>query len=207
MVFFSFAYISLDAGTGALILFGAVQVTMFVVAMRNREYFPPAAWIGFLLAVAGLIYLVSPGVSAPSAGGATLMAIAGIAWGAYSLIGRTAPEPLSSTATSFIGAVPLVLITSAVFAGQFAVSATGLTLAVIAGAITSGLGYVTWYAALRDLSAGNAATIQLTVPLIAAIGGALFLSEAVTLRLLVSSAAILGGVALVLAQRSSGERR
>jgi drug/metabolite transporter (DMT)-like permease len=206
MVFFAFAYLSLSAGTGALILFGAVQLTMFTVALRSGEHFPPVSWAGLVLAIAGLVYLVSPGLTAPDPLGAALMIIAGIAWGAYSLVGRSATDPVEATAHNFLYAVPLVVATSLVFAGEFAVTAAGAAYAVASGAVASGVGYVIWYAALRGLTGTGAATVQLSVPVIAAIGGVILLSEAVTLRLVVASAATLGGVALVLAQRNRSRR-
>ena len=202
MVFFAFAYLTLSAGTGALILFGAVQLTMFIVALRRGEKFSPVSWAGLSLAIAGLVYLVSPGVTAPDPFGAVLMAVAGIAWGAYSLLGRSATDPTRATAWNFILSVPLVLMTSAIFIERFEVSQAGVVLAVASGALASGVGYVIWYAALRGLAATSAATVQLSVPVIAAIGGTLFLSEAVTARLVVASVATLGGVAIVLMQRS-----
>ncbi|MDX1507375.1 MAG: EamA family transporter, partial [Woeseiaceae bacterium] len=129
MVFFAFAYLTLAAGTGALILFGAVQLTMFITALRSGERFSPVSWAGLTLAIAGLVYLVSPGLAAPDPVGAMLMAIAGIAWGAYSLVGRSAPEPTRATAWNFLLSVPLVLMTSAVFIDDMDVSRTGIVLA------------------------------------------------------------------------------
>lgn len=199
---FSFAYLSLAAGTGALILFGAVQITMFSVGLRAGERFTAAAWAGLALAVAGLLYLVSPGIAAPAPQGAALMTAAGIAWGVYSLRGRGAGEPVAATAGNFLRAAPLALALSLVFAGAFQVSAAGLALAVASGAVTSGLGYVVWYAALPGLSALRAATVQLSVPPLAAVAGVLLLSEALSTRLLLSSAAILGGISLVLFSRT-----
>ncbi len=203
MAFFSFAYLSLSAGTGALILFGAVQLTMFVAALRGGEQFPLLSWTGLTLAVLGLVYLVSPGLTAPDPMGAVLMAIAGIAWGFYSLLGRNAADPLQATANNFIYSVPLVIIVSVLFMGEFHSSSWGLALAAASGAIASGLGYVIWYAALRGLAATRAATVQLSVPAIAAFGGVVLLSEQITLRLLLASAATLGGVGIVLAQRAA----
>ena len=202
MAFFSFAYLSLGAGTGALILFGAVQLTMFIVALRGGQQFPLLSWAGLTLAILGLVYLVSPGVTAPDPLGAVLMAIAGIAWGFYSLRGRGAADSLAATANNFIYSVPLVIIVSLLFMGDFNSSSSGLALAATSGAIASGLGYVIWYAALRGLTATRAATVQLSVPVIAAFGGVILLSEQITLRLLLASAATLGGVAIVLAQRA-----
>lgn len=198
VAFFSFAYLSLSAGTGALILFGAVQLTMLGVGLRSGEMFGPLAWSGFVLAVAGLVYLVSPGVTAPPPLGAALMAIAGIAWGVYSLRGRGVADPLAATARNFLRAAPLALLLSLALASRAHADAAGIALAVASGAVTSGIGYVIWYAALPGLSAMRAATVQLSVPLIAAFGGVLFLSEAISPRLAFASVAILGGIALVL---------
>lgn len=206
VAFFSFAYVTLPAGTGALILFGAVQLTMFSAGLRSGERFGAVAWGGLLLAVAGLVYLVLPGVAAPSPAGTVLMAIAGIAWGVYSLRGRGAGDPLLATAGNFARAVPLTVVLSLIFLSSAKLSTAGLALAIASGAVTSGLGYVVWYAALRRLSAMRAATVQLSVPLIAALGGVLFLSEAFTLRLGIASVAMLGGIAIVLASRSPKAR-
>ena len=203
---FSFAYLTLAAGTGALILFGAVQLTMFSVGLYAGERFTAAAWCGLALALAGLLYLVSPGIAAPPPLGAALMASAGIAWGIYSLRGRGAGDAVAATAGNFLRAAPLALTLSVVFASAFQVSATGVALAVASGAVTSGLGYVVWYTALPGLSALRAATVQLSVPPLAALGGALLLAEALSLRLLLSSAAILGGIALVLLSRGVSGR-
>jgi drug/metabolite transporter (DMT)-like permease len=202
---FSFAYLTLPAGSGALIPFGAVQLTMFAVGLRTGERFTAVAWAGFVLAVGGLLYLVFPGLAAPPLMGTLLMAAAGIAWGVYSLRGRSAGEPVAATAGNFLRAAPLALLLSLVFASQFKVSTSGVLLAVASGAVTSGLGYVLWYAALPRLSALRAATVQLSVPPLAAIGGVWWLSEALSMRLVLSSAAILGGIALVLASRARGK--
>lgn len=202
MVFFSFAYISLNAGTGALILFGAVQLTMFIVALRSGEHFAPLQWAGLALAVAGLVYLVSPGLSAPDPVGAVLMAVAGMAWGVYSLVGRGAVDPLVATTTNFLYTLPIVLVVSLVTFSGVSLSANGVVLAIASGALASGCAYVIWYAALRGLTATRAAVVQLSVPAIAAIGAALFLAEPITLRLVLASLASIGGVAIALAQRA-----
>jgi drug/metabolite transporter (DMT)-like permease len=207
MAFFSFAYLSLSAGTGALILFGAVQLTMFIFALRAGEHFTLLSWGGLGMAIVGLIYLVSPGVTAPDPYGAVLMAIAGVAWGFYSLRGRGAVDPLAASAGNFIYSVPLAAMLSLFFWRDFNASSTGLALAVASGALASGCGYVIWYAALPGLTATRAATVQLSVPVIAAFGGVLLLSEPVTLRLIVASAVTLGGVAIVLAQRAAKASR
>ncbi len=201
MALFSFAYLSLGAGTGALVLFGAVQLTMFVVALRSGEAFNAISWAGLMLAIAGLVYLVSPGITAPDPIGAMLMVVAGMAWGIYSLLGRQVADPTRATAWNFLLSVPLVVVTSLIFMDQFHATSFGLALAAASGVVASGIGYVIWYAALRGLAATSAATVQLSVPVIAAIGGVILLSEDVTLRLLIASAATLGGVAIVLMQR------
>jgi drug/metabolite transporter (DMT)-like permease len=205
---FSFAYITLPAGSGALILFGAVQLTMFTVGLAAGERFALLAWSGFVLAVGGLLYLVSPGLAAPPLLGTLLMASAGIAWGVYSLRGRGAGEPVAATAGNFMRAAPLALVVSVLsfaFAGAPHANANGIALAIASGAMTSGLGYVLWYAALPRLSSLRAATVQLSVPPLAALGGVWWLSEALSMRLVLSSGAILGGIALVLASRARGK--
>ena len=203
MIFFSIAYLSLGAGTGALILFGAVQLTMFTVALRDGEAFSLLSWAGLALAIGGLVYLVLPGVSAPDPVGALLMTLAGIAWGFYSLFGISAADPMESTAYNFIYAVPLALVTSLLFVNEFHLTWTGSALAVVSGAVASGLGYFVWYAALRGLTTIRAATVQLSVPVIAAFGGVLLLGESLTLRLIVAALATLGGVAIVLSQKAA----
>ena len=207
VAFFSFAYLSLSAGTGALILFGAVQLTMLGAGLGSGERFGPIAWLGFLLAAGGLVYLVLPGVAAPPLLGAVMMAVAGVAWGVYSLRGRGVADPLAATSRNFLRAVPLALALSVIFVARAHADATGIALAVASGALTSGLGYVVWYAALARLSAMQAATVQLSAPLLAAFGGALLLSEAITPRLAAASVAILGGIAIVLSQKSRNARR
>lgn len=201
MIFFSFAYLSLSAGTGALILFGAVQLTMFATALRSGESFSPSSWAGLVVAIAGLVYLVSPGITAPDPLGAALMAVAGIAWGTYSLLGRNVADPLQSTASNFVLSVPLALLVSIAFSKEMQITTMGVFFAIASGAVASGLGYFVWYAALRGLSAIRAATVQLSVPVIAAIGGVMLLGEAVTTRLVIASIATLGGIAIVLGNK------
>jgi drug/metabolite transporter (DMT)-like permease len=201
MAFFSFAYLSLATGTGALILFGSVQLTMFTAALQSGERFSTMSWAGLGLALFGLVYLVSPGLSAPDPKGAVLMAIAGVAWGIYSLRGRLATNALSITANSFIYSVPLVVAVSIFALRDVHASSQGIALAIASGAITSGLGYVVWFAALPGLTAARAATVQLSVPIIAAAAGVAVLSENVTVRLIVASATTLGGIWIVLSQR------
>jgi drug/metabolite transporter (DMT)-like permease len=203
MVFFSYAYLTLSAGTGALLLFGAVQLTMFAAAIRSGEHFPTLSLVGLLLAIGGLVYLVAPGVTAPDPLGALLMVIAGFAWGAYSLLGRHAGDPLGATANNFLFSIPLALLVSFMFLESVHITPLGAGLAVASGALASGLGYVIWFAALRGLTASRAATVQLSVPVIAAIGGVMLLAEPFTFRLALASVVILGGISLVLSQRSS----
>lgn len=201
MVFFSFAYLSLSAGTGALLLFGAVQLTMFASAIRHGERFSFLSWTGLFAAFSGLVYLVAPGVTAPDPIGALLMATAGVAWGTYSLIGRRSGQPLLETTANFLYSVPLTIGLSAMLIASVDISAPGVLLAVASGALTSGLGYAIWYAALPGLTAGRAATVQLCVPVIAALGGIVLLSEQITVRLVVASSLTIGGIWIVLAQR------
>ncbi|WP_321884994.1 DMT family transporter [Paraburkholderia bannensis] len=209
VAFFSFAYLSVSAATGALILFGAVQLTMFAAGLRAGEQFAPLAWLGLALALAGLLYLVSPGVTAPTPLGAALMSAAGIAWGVYSLRGRGVANPLAATAANFLRAAPMALLLSLLLSlllhDRFHVTPGGIALAVASGAVTSGIGYVIWYAALKGLSAMRAATVQLSVPPIAAFGAALLLSEDISMRLVTASVAILGGIALALARRTQNK--
>jgi len=205
---FSFAYISLSTGIGALILFAAVQITMVAVGLYHGERPQLSEWFGLIIALSGLIYLVSPGITAPSPLGSALMAMAGFSWGIYSLRGRGEGDPAGATTTNFLRAAPMALVVVLLWHSHLKVTPTGLLLAVVSGAVTSGIGYVIWYAALRGLTATRAATVQLSVPVIAAFAGVLFLSEEITLRLFLSAVAILGGVGLAVsshAERAKGE--
>lgn len=200
---FSFAYNGLGAGTGALILFGSVQATMLLFALVSGERPRASEWAGLILALAGLVYLVFPGLqSAPPLLSSALMAVAGISWGLYSLRGRGASDPLAETTKNFVLALPLALIINSLMLRQAHVSRAGVALAVLSGALASGVGYVVWYAALSGLTATRAATVQLAVPVLAAVGGVLLLSERVSLRLLLAGVVILGGVALALSSRA-----
>jgi drug/metabolite transporter (DMT)-like permease len=203
LVTFSFAYLSLSAGTGALILFGAAQLTMIGSALRSGETFTVLGQSGFILAVIGLVILVAPGITAPNPWGAALMAIAGLSWGLYSLMGRTAGDPLEVTANNFIYLLPGVILLCLGFVAERHVSWRGLVFAAVSGSAASGLGYVVWYEAQRRLSAISAATVQLSVPVLAALGGLALMTEQVTLRLVLSSCATLGGIAVVLTQRAA----
>jgi drug/metabolite transporter (DMT)-like permease len=202
---FSLAYVTLDTGTGALVLFGAVQTTMIGYGIVRGERPTAVQWLGLVLAMAGLVWLVLPGITAPSPLGVVLMGLAGMAWGVYSLRGRGERRPIAATTENFLLAVPMALASSAVAVAWFHASAAGVLLAAISGAVTSGLGYVVWYMALRKLAATPAAIVQLAVPVLAAVGGVLFLAEAPSVRLAVSGVLILGGVALALT--SGGGRR
>jgi drug/metabolite transporter (DMT)-like permease len=198
---FSFAYVSLPAATGALLLFGAVQVTMISHGLWRGERLRKQQLIGFVLAFGGLIGLLLPGLSAPPLIGAGLMVIAGISWGIYSLRGKGAGDPTSVTAGNFLRTVPITLFLSLLMLGNFSLANPGIWYAVASGALTSGIGYAIWYSALPLLRATTAATVQLSVPVIAALGGILFLREPLTLRLVLASVAILGGIALVILQK------
>ena len=198
---FSYAYVSLSIGTGALILMGAVQATMIVAGIRAGERFVPIQWIGLLMAFGGTVYLVSPGVTGPPPLGAALMATAGIAWGIYSLRGRGSADPITATTDNFIRAVPFALGIGLLQLRQMQWSTHGVVLALISGSLTSGIGYVMWYSALRGLTATRAAVVQLALPVLAAIGGVVLLAEPVTTRLVVASVAVVGGVGLSVAGR------
>ncbi len=199
---FSFAYLELSAATGALLLFGAVQTTMISVGLWSGERFQKAQLLGFLLAIGGLAGLLLPGVAAPPPGAAALMVLAGIAWGMYSLRGRGQGDPTQATAGNFVRTLPWVLLLLLLAPLPGMPDTRGILLAVASGALASGIGYALWYAALPALAATQAATLQLSVPVITAIGGVLFLGEALSLRLVLASIAILGGIALVVLKRA-----
>ena len=201
-VAFSLAYVELSVATGALILFSVVQVTMIIVALWLGERPHLLEWVGLLLALGGLVYLVFPGLTAPSPIGCALMAVAGISWGVYSLRGRGTADPRAETTASFLRSVPLVVAISLIMRPNMHVSGTGVLLAVLSGAVASGVGYVVWYMALKGLTATQAATVQLAVPVLAAVGGVMFLSEDITKRLLLSGGMILGGIGLVVGGRA-----
>jgi len=195
---FSFAYRSIPAGSGALILFGSVQATMIGRDLVQGGRPHQREWLGLGIALAGLVALTRPGLHAPDPRGALLMAVAGIAWGIYSLRGKRATRPLATTADNFARSVPLTLAMLLWPLEARLISPAGVVLAIVSGAITSGLGYVAWYAALRGLRASRAAIVQLAVPPLAALGGVVLLGERLEARLLVGGAAILGGIALAL---------
>ena len=195
---FSFAYLSLSAATGALLAFGAVQVTMIFGAWRRGERLSPAQQAGLAVAMAGLLALLWPGLSAPPLAAAVLMLVAGAAWGVYSLRGARGHDPLRATAGNFLRAVPISLALSAAMLASATPTSAGVAYAVASGALASGVGYAIWYTALRGLRATSAASVQLSVPLLAALGGVLWLGEPFSARLGVAAVAVLGGVAVVL---------
>ena len=204
--FFSWAYTSLSAGTGSLIAFAAVQATMIGTAVARGERLGGRGWTGAVIAMTGLVLLLFPGLRAPDPRGALAMAIAGAAWGVYSLRGKKAGPPLQATAMSFVCAGALVLLLAGLallVEGReiFRFTWEGALLAMVSGAVTSGLGYAVWYRALRDLPASAAALVQLAVPVIAAVAGALLLREPLTARLVGASATVLGGIGLALSPR------
>jgi drug/metabolite transporter (DMT)-like permease len=198
---FSFAYVDLAAGTGALLLFGAVQATMILWGFGKGERLDAIQIVGLLLAAAGLVVLLFPGLAAPPIGGSILMLAAGLAWGVYSLRGKSSRDAIAATAGNFLRAVPFAALVSVLMLSKMHLDSLGITYAVISGAITSGLGYVIWYAALAGLKAASAATVQLSVPVLAATGGILLLGEPITLRYAIASIAVLGGIFLVIIER------
>lgn len=201
---FSFSYVHLSAAAGALILFGAVQTTMIAYGLWSGERLRSPQVAGLVLACGGLVGLLLPGLSAPPVLGALLMLVAGVAWGVYSLRGKGAGDPLRVTAGNFARAVPMALLLSLATGSQASIDPTGMGYALLSGALASGVGYAIWYTALPLLPSTIAASVQLSVPVIAALGGVLFLQESLSLRLLAASTAILGGIALVVLQ---GQRK
>lgn len=195
---FSFAYTRIGAGTGALILFGAVQVTMFGLGLWRGERPSAWQWAGTALAVAGLAWLLSPGATAPPLLPALVMAASGATWGSYTLLGRGSRQPAQDTRDNFVRSLPFALVLGLVFIGQQQLSAQGLLLAVVSGAITSALGYIVWYSVLPRLSRIRASTVQLSVPVLTALSGVALLGESITLRLALAGAITLGGIALTL---------
>lgn len=202
---FSFAYLSLSAATGALLLFGAVQFSMISYGFWQGERFSARQWVGLLCAFGGLAHLLLPGVTAPPVWGSALMLSAGVAWSVYSLRGRKAGDATATTAGNFLRAVPICIALSVIVYAAApevnSVDTSGVGYAIASGALTSGVGYAIWYTALRGLKATTAASVQLSVPVIAAVGGIVFLGELMTTRLLIASIAILGGIALVIIEK------
>ena len=198
---FSFAYVGLTAATGALLLFGAVQTTMIGYGIWRGERFQKLQLVGLVLAIGGLVGLLLPGLSAPPLLNSLLMLGAGIAWGIYTLRGRGAGNPTMVTAGNFLRTVPITVALSLVMFSHISLDSVGTLYAVLSGALASGIGYAIWYKALPALKATNAATVQLSVPVIAALGGIFFIGEPLTLRLVLASIAILAGIALVILEK------
>ena len=195
---FSLAYLNLTAGTGALILFGSVQMTMIAVSLARGERPRLLEWLGLVTAVGGLVYLVFPGLASPPLNSSLLMAVAGASWGFYTLRGKTVGDPLANTTGNFVRTLPFAVVTVLIFIPNLHLSNRGITLAVISGAIASGIGYTVWYAALKHHTATRAAVLQLAVPVITACIGIVFLAEAANSRLFIAAALILGGIALTI---------
>ena len=195
---FSYAYVALPAATGALVLFGAVQLSMIGYGLYAGERFRALQWLGFFMAFAGLVALLAPGLQAPPLGSAVLMVGAGIAWGVYSLRGKRLGPPTLATAGNFLRSVPFAMVLVLLMREHIAFELNGVVLAVASGVLASGLGYAIWYAALPHLKASSAATVQLSVPVLATLGGAALLGEPVTLRIVYCSVAILFGIAIVI---------
>ncbi len=195
---FSLAYVNLTAGTGALLLFGAVQITMISAGYVRGERLSSFQILGLAMACAGLIWLVLPGLSAPPLQSSVLMVLAGVAWGIYSLRGGGATDPLNVTAGNFLRTVPMTAALSAVMLSSLSFNSSGALLAIASGAVTSGLGYAIWYGVLPRLKAANAATLQLSVPVIAAVAAILLLGEQPNLRLAMASVTIIFGIWLVI---------
>ena len=194
---FSYSYLHLDTGVGALILFGTVQITMILASFIAGKKLRLLEWIGISTAFLGFIYLIFPQLSTPSFTGLVLMTIAGISWAGYTLMGRESTHPLQDTAYNFLRALPLVVVLLAVTFQTAHIRSQGIWLAILSGSLASGLGYAIWYHALKSLTATRAAVVQLLVPIFAAAGGFIFIQEAITSRLLLSSLFILGGILLV----------
>lgn len=204
---FSFAYLTLSAGTGALLLFSAVQATMIMWGLRKGEQLHLRHWLGLALALGGLIALLFPGLSSPPLVGSVLMLSAGVAWGIYSLRGKRATDPLSATAGNFLRAAPMAVALSIISLPAARFDQVGIVYAIVSGAFASGVGYAIWYHALPGLKAASAAAVQLSVPVLAALGGIIFLGEPLTWRFLVAGICILGGIAFVVieTQATPGE--
>jgi drug/metabolite transporter (DMT)-like permease len=195
---FSYAYLHLDAGAGALLLFGAVQLSMITWGLLKGERLHRLQIVGLVLAAGGLLALLLPGTSTPSVSASLLMVLSGIAWGAYSLLGKGTPDPLAATAGNFIRTLPIMAVLCLLALSWLEWDTAGVIYALLSGGLTSGIGYAIWYAALPGLAAIQAASVQLSVPLLTALAGSLLLGETLTGRLVIAGLAILGGLALVL---------
>ena len=195
---FSYAYLSLDTGTGALILFGSVQITMILLSLVSGTRLHIIEWSGVILAFTGFVYLILPSITTPSINGFMLMTVSGVSWGIYTLKGRNSKNPLMDTSYNFLRTIPFVALLTVFTLHNMNYSSEGIVLALLSGGITSGVGYTIWYIVLRGLSSTQAAVIQLSVPVIAAIGGVIFVSEAITSRLIISTFIVLGGILMVI---------
>jgi len=204
LVFFSFAYTRLGAATGALVLISAVQLTMLCIALVQGERFPLPTWIGFAIAVAGVLWLLLPGATAPDPLGAALIAISGAAWGLFTIFARGAENPEETNASNMLWCLLPALLVNLVWLDEMHWTTEGLVLAMASGAVATGLGYIVWYLALRHLKTTQAAAVQLSMPAVVALGGVTFLAEPLTGRLLVASAAMLSGIAIALFRRPAG---
>lgn len=204
---FSLAYLELNAGTGALILFGSVQSTMILIAVLRGERPGLPEWLGFAAAVGGLVYLVFPGLRSPPLFSSLLMFAAGAAWGVYTLRGKAVSDPLAETTGNFIWSVPMIAAASVPFILKIHLSNRGIVLAVLSGSVASGIGYTVWYAALKYHTAVRAAVLQLSVPIIAAIGGIVFLAENPTLRLWTAAILVLGGIAMTTLNKKNARKQ
>ena len=199
-MFFSFAYVKISTGVGALILFASVQITMVLASILKKQILSLQQKIGFGLAFSGLVYMLFPGLNAPPIESAVLMAIAGISWGLYSLNGKGVKNPILATSRNFVLLVPFLTILALIL--PFQLTFNGWVLAMLSGAVTSGLGYVLWYYVLKDLVTSTAAIVQLSVPAVTAFGGIVFLGESITVRLIVSSVLIIGGIITKISHRN-----
>lgn len=199
---FSYAYLSVDTGTGALILFGSVQITMIMLSLISGTRLHFIEWSGVIIAFTGFVYLIFPNITTPSINGFILMTISGASWGIYTLKGRSSINPLMDTTYNFIRTIPFVVLLAFFTMQNTNYSSEGIILALISGAITSGVGYTIWYIALGSISSTQAAVIQLSVPIIAAIGGVLFVSEIITIRLIISASIVLSGILMVVIGKS-----
>jgi drug/metabolite transporter (DMT)-like permease len=200
-IFFSFAYLNLSAGTGALILFGSVQLTMFLISLGKGERPRALEWLGLIVALGGLVYLVLPGLASPPLNSSLLMAAAGASWGLYTLRGKGSNDPLADTTGNFVRTIPFVIALAVVFFLNIHLTNRGIILAVLSGAVASGIGYTVWYAALKYHTAARAGVLQLAVPVIAAAGGVLFMAEGFTSRLIIAGILILGGIGLTMVKK------
>jgi len=198
---FSFAYITLDTGVGALILFGSVQITIILYAIYTGNRLTMPEWIGLALAFTGFVYLIYPDLSSPSGIGFLLMSMAGIAWGFYTIQGKSTNKPLLDTTQNFIKTLPFIVILALVTLPQAQFNLQGVLLALLSGGIASGIGYAIWYMALRGLSNSQTAVVQLAVPILAAIGGVIFVSEETTLRLIISTIMVLAGILMIISKK------